>query len=104
MNMMTAETLSIATITVAVITIITAITAAGRKGWKALRAGQPRQSRYVGYRRQPMRGAGIAPPATPIRPQYLPALARAQILRAQIPHARAVRPRLSEVRAGRMPV
>jgi len=104
MSLMAAEILSVATLTVAVITLIAALTAAARKGWKALRAGQPRQSRYVRYRRQATRVAGIAHPATLIRAQYLPALARARMLRTQMPHARAVRPSLSEVRSGRTPI
>jgi hypothetical protein len=80
MDMMTAAFLSIAIVTISVTTIMAVIGSVARK-----KLGSPtaRARKRPEFRQQATRITGIPHSARRVHPQYLPALARARILRGR---------------------
>jgi hypothetical protein len=98
MNMMTTAFVAIATITVIATTIAAAINAAARMGVDRPTTRAIPATVSTRARRQATRGARVSRPIRLIRPQYLPALARARILRLQTSHLAVATPRRHQVR------
>ena len=81
MNMMTVATRAITAITVIVTTITSAVGAAGRTGLDRPITSAIPAAASPKTRRRVVRTSGISRSIGMIRPQYLPALARARSLR-----------------------
>jgi hypothetical protein len=84
MNMMTAAFLGITAITVIILTIAAAVSAAARAASESPEIQSVPVATQPRVRRRAMRNSGVSRPIAPIRPQYLPALARSRILRLRM--------------------
>ena len=98
MNMMTIAFLAIAAITVIVTTISAAINIVARTRLDSPTTRAIPATVSTRVRRHATRVAGISRPIRLIRPQYLPALARARILRLQTSHLAITAPRRHQIR------
>jgi len=97
MKMMTAGAPAITAVTAIITTITAAFSAAIRSARAALGSPAARAIPVVappGIRRQATRYSGISRPVGLVRPEYLPALARSQILRLRIARLPTTTPRL----------
>jgi hypothetical protein len=99
MDMMTAAFLSIAIVTISVTTIMAVIGSVARK-----KLGSPtaRARKRPEFRQQATRITGIPHSARRVHPQYLPALARARLLRAQTPYLAITTPRRRQIVPARL--
>jgi len=93
MNMMTAASRAITAITVIVTSITAAVSAAARTGLDSPTTRAIPVVASPKIRRQAVRTSGILHPIGLIRPQYLPALARARSLRLRMSHLAIATPR-----------
>ena len=93
MNMMTVASRAITAITVIVTTITAAVSAAARTGLDRPTARAIRVAASPKLRRQALRTSGVLHPIGLIRPQYLPALARARSLRLRMSYVAIATPR-----------
>jgi hypothetical protein len=102
MDMMTAAFLSIAITTLSVTTITAAVSACARARLGSLTTRSIRARTRPEFRRQATRVARTPHSARLIRPQYLPALARARLLRAQTPYLAITTPRRRQIVPARL--
>jgi hypothetical protein len=93
MNMMTVAIRAIAAITVVVTTMMTAAGATGRTGLDRATTRTISAAASLKARRRAVRASGVSRSIGMIRPQYLPALARARSLRLRMAHVAIATPR-----------
>jgi len=93
MNMLTAASLVFAALTVVVTAITTARSATARTNLDRPIPRAIPAAVATRIRRQAMRASRVSRPIRRVRPQYLPALARARILRLQTSHLAITTPR-----------
>ena len=93
MSMMTVATRAITAITVIVTTITAAVGAGARTGLDGPTIPATPAAASPKSRRRAVRTSGISRPLGMIRPQYLPALARARSLRLRMAHLAIATPR-----------
>ena len=93
MSMMTVATRAITAITVIVTTTMAAVGVAARTGFDRPTIPAIPAAASPKSRRRAVRISGVSRPIGTIRPQYLPALARARSLRLQMAHLAIATPR-----------
>jgi hypothetical protein len=98
MNMMPEAMFAIATLSMAVTTIAAAMGATVRTDLDRPIARETRPVVSTRARRQATQISAVSRPIKPIGLQYLPALARARILRLQTSHLTVATPRRRQVR------